>query len=232
MAPSRLLRIPLLRVFSAAASHPAPLLPLTARQAARTRAPLSPNVTGRGSRQSPLTSRRAYSTSPSPPPSPNSSSEAPKTLSGRLKHLIKTHGWYALGVYIGISTLDFTLTFATIYFLGADQVSAVTNRLKDSMTQTVGWPAPSQSNGNHDIDEGTVSSGSGTNGIYAIAILAYGIHKTLLLPLRIGLTAGITPRFVAFLTRRGWVGQGGARRAAQHVRERVRSPSDAANARS
>lgn len=227
MLSGRLLRIPLLRVFGRAVAQPAaPLLPFSARQAGRARSPLGSNVTGRGSRPYPLTSRRAYSTSP--PPSPTA--EAPKTLSGRLKHLIKTHGWYALGVYAGISLIDFTLAFTAIYFLGADQVSAVTNRLKDTLTDTVGWPAPSQSNGAHDIDEGTVSAGN--NGIYTIAILAYGIHKTLLLPVRIGLTAGITPRFVAFLTKRGWVGQGGVRRATQHVRERVRSASDGANARS
>lgn len=228
MLSGRLLRNPLLRIFGRAAGQPAaPLLPFSARQAARARSPLgSTNAAGRG--RYPLTSRRAYSTSPPPPSSPTA--EAPKTLTGRLKLLIKTHGWYALGVYAGISVLDFSLAFAAIYLLGADQVSAVTNRLKDTLTETVGWPAPSQSNGAHDIDEGTVAVGN--NGIYTIAILAYGIHKTLLLPVRIGLTAGITPRFVAFLTKRGWVGQGGVRRATQHVRERVRSASDGANARS
>jgi hypothetical protein len=126
--------------------------------------------------------------------------------------------------------IDFSLTFAAIYFLGAEQVNRVTGRVKDAMTETVGWPAPSQSNSAHDIDEGTVSVPSNSNGIYAIALLAYGIHKTLWLPFRIGLTAALTPRFVAFLTRRGWVGEGGVRRAAQHMRDKVRKPSDGAGA--
>lgn len=221
MAPLRILKIPLFRVFGARGATP--ILPLTARQAARARSP--PMPLGRGSRQQPL-NRRAYSTSPSPPPSPTGDSAAPTTLSGRLKHLIKTHGWYALGVYIGIGLVDFSLSFVAIYLLGADQVGAVTDKLKDQMTQTIGWPAPSSSS--HDIGEGTVAVPNHSNSLYAIAILAYGIHKTLFLPVRVGLTAGFTPKFVAFLTRRGWVGKGGLRRAGAHMREKVQSEASRA----
>jgi hypothetical protein len=141
-----------------------------------------------------------------------------------LKTLIKTHGWYALGVYLGFTVLDFSLTFAAIYFLGADQVGAVVSRMKNSIAQTVGWPFPSSTG--HDVDEGTVPAihgGSGKEGLYAVAILAYGIHKTLLLPIRVGLTAAVTPRFVAFLTRRGFVGRGGVRRAVAEAKDRVKS---------
>ncbi|MGF2043774.1 FAM210A/B-like domain-containing protein, partial [Staphylococcus aureus] len=35
-------------------------------------------------------------------------------------------------------------------------------------------------------------------------VLAYAIHKTLLLPLRAGITIAITPAFVRWLVRRGW----------------------------
>ncbi|KAF8322062.1 hypothetical protein DL93DRAFT_1246196 [Clavulina sp. PMI_390] len=221
MAPGRLLRIPFLRGLGSVARQP--VLPFSARQAPHVRSPPRGRAT--------LSTSRGYSTqsSPSPPPSPTSDA-APKTLTGRLKALIKTHGWYALGMYAGLSALDFGLTFATIYFLGADKVSIVTNRVKDGMTQTIGWPAPSQSNSMGDIDEGTVAagSGSGSNELYAIAILAYGIHKTLLLPVRVGLTATLTPRFVGFLQRRGWVGKGGMTRATQAMREKVsRRPSGA-----
>ena len=54
--------------------------------------------------------------SSSPPPSPSapgSPSLPPNaSLSQRLKYLIKTYGWYALGVYIVLSTLDFAVAFA------------------------------------------------------------------------------------------------------------------------
>ena len=231
MPAARLLRIPIFRVFNTRTT--VPLLPFSARQTARSRSPLGSGAAGRSnaSKKYSLTSRRAYSTSPSPPSSPTSES-APKSLSSRLKQLIKTHGWYALGVYLSLTVIDFSLTFAAIYFLGAEQVGRLTGRLKDTMTETIGWPAPSQSNPAHDIDEGTVSAPNNLDGIYAMAFLAYGIHKTLWLPFRIGLTAALTPRLVTFLQRRGWVGEGGICRAAQHVRDKVRKPSDGVGAQS
>lgn len=221
MAPGRILRMPLFRPFSIVARPP--VLPTTSRQAA--------SATGRARGPSlgrnPLT-RRPYSTSP--PPSPTST-EKPTGLTGRLKHLIKTHGWYALGVYAGLSVLDFSLTFAAIYLLGADKVGAVTHKVKDRITESVGWPFATTNLGRgHDMDEGTVAApgaGGGNEGLYAIAILAYGIHKTLWFPFRVGLVTAITPRFVAFLTRKGYVGQGGARRALEGARERVRQEAAA-----
>lgn len=213
MPPGRILRIPLFRGF--ALPTRAPVLPFSGRAAARPRGPSLASDRG-------TLSRRSLSTSP--PPSPTSTnSPPPTTLTGRLKSLIKTHGWYTLGVYAGLSLLDFSLTFAAIYLLGADKVGAVTTRVKEGITETVGWPFPSSPG--HDADEGTVPAphGGGSESIYAIAILAYGIHKTLLFPVRVGLTAAVTPRFVAFLTRRGFVGQGGVRRAVAEAKSKVRS---------
>jgi hypothetical protein len=37
--------------------------------------------------------------------------------------------------------------------------------------------------------------------------LAYTIHKTLFLPVRVGLTAAWTPKLVKWLTLRGWIGK-------------------------
>lgn len=226
MPALRILRIPIARIFAGRGAS-TPVLPLTARQASsRARSP--PSLRGAGR----LSSRRAYSTSPSPPPSPSSSSSSstpkPTSLSGRLKQLIKTHGWYALGVYLSLSVLDYSLTFAGIYLLGADKVILVTDRIKHQMTESIGWPpAPVPPNSAYDMDEGTVAAPNAANSMYAIAILAYGIHKTLWMPFRVGLTAAITPRFVAFLTRRGWVGKGGFRRASAHLKDKVQQPNQA-----
>lgn len=202
MAPGRILRIGLLRSFFIPRG---PILPTTNRHLAR-------SIPRAAHPRRPLTSR-PYSTSP-PPSSSSSSSPAPTTLTGRLKTLIKTHGWYALGVYTTFTVLDFSLTFAAIYLLGADHVNKFTQSVRLRIFGSSGAPADEQ-------EKEAAPAGGGSEDLYAIAILAYGIHKTLLLPVRIGLTAAVTPRLVGFLTRRGWVGQGGATRAAQHVKDKV-----------
>jgi len=215
MPPGRVLRVPFLRSLFPRG----PLLPFT-RPATRTRSP-APRI------RNALT-QRAYSTSPPPRPTSPSSDVAPTSLTGRLKALIKTHGWYALGVYMALSVLDFSLTFAIIYLIGADQVNRLTSSVRSAVGDVFHRGGVGESGG--DIDEGTdkIPSGGagGSQGVYAMAILAYGIHKTLWFPVRIGLTAAVTPRFVGFLTSRGWVGQGGARRAAQHVKDKVQKARD------
>src|SRR6266576_3376229 len=68
---------------------------------------------------------------PRPPPTPPTPPLPPDaSLSQRLKHLIKSYGWYALGVYIVFSTLDFAVAFAAVNLLGADYVAGVTASVK------------------------------------------------------------------------------------------------------
>ena len=62
--------------------------------------------------------------------------------------------------------------------------------------------------------------GTSNEGLWAMIVLAYTIHKTLLLPFRVGVTAAFTPKFVGWLAKRGWAGSQGTRRAAQHVRDK------------
>ncbi|KAF8514198.1 hypothetical protein BU17DRAFT_52834 [Hysterangium stoloniferum] len=157
-------------------------------------------------------SRIRHTTSPSP-----TTPEPPQNLSGRLKSLIKSYGWYALGVYVVISTLDFGVAFAAINLLGADYVSSVTSAAKSFVYDLIGHTPP----------EGPDSKAAagGNEGMYAMLVLAYTVHKTLFLPVRIGLTAAVTPRLVGWLRQRGWNGADGARRAGREIRERVRRSS-------
>lgn len=67
------------------------------------------------------------------------------------------------------------------------------------------------------------SNGGGQEGLYAMLVLAYTVHKTLFLPVRVGLTAALTPKLVGWLGRRGWAGGAGTKRAAQEFRDRIRS---------
>ncbi|KAF8624249.1 hypothetical protein AX15_005969 [Amanita polypyramis BW_CC] len=156
--------------------------------------------------------------SPTQPPLPPNPS-----LSHRLKHLIKTYGWYALGVYIVISTLDFAVAFASINLLGADYVAGVAASAKAAMHDM--FYAKPVEPGLDELDNpharGIAAGPNGQEGLYAMLVLAYTVHKTLFLPVRVGLTAALTPRLVTWLNTRGWIGREGARRATK-LKERGR----------
>jgi hypothetical protein len=210
-----LTRLPLLRAFLPRVS--APLLPLTSRIPMRRPYTFLP----RSRLFSPFFPRRpsSFSTSPSRPPSSNAQLAENPTLSQRLRHLVRTYGWYAFGMYTVLSVVEFGVVFAGINLLGAHQVSKWASSIRSTVSSIIPTKPPDP--GQEEIEHVRGHRG-GHEGLYAMLVLAYTIHKTLLLPVRIGLTAYFTPKFVAFLTKRGWVGGGGARRAAQEMRERIR----------
>ncbi|KAI0000459.1 hypothetical protein BJV77DRAFT_1058061 [Russula vinacea] len=145
----------------------------------------------------------------------------PSSLSQRLKTLIKTYGWYAAGVYFAISVIDFAVAFAGINLLGADYVSSVAASAKAWVFSLVYTRPPEP--GREEIEDVSrnVTEG-GQEGLYAMLVLAYTVHKTLFLPIRIGGTAAFTPRIVNWLRARGWAGGAGTRRAMQEMKERLR----------
>lgn len=155
-----------------------------------------------------------------PPPHNDPGSPLPPdaTLSQRLSHLIKSYGWYALGVYLVLSALDFTVAFAGINLLGADQVGAVAAYVKETAIGLLHNKPPEPG---RDEMESPSSGDASQDGLYATLVLAYTIHKTLFLPVRVGLTAALTPRLVGWLRTRGWAGGEGTRRAAREMRDRI-----------
>ncbi|KAL5523781.1 hypothetical protein ACEPAG_7954 [Sanghuangporus baumii] len=145
------------------------------------------------------------------------------TLSERLKHLIKTYGWYALGVYITISTIDFSVAFAAINVIGAEQVQHVVDIVKQRVASVLHSAPPEPGQQEY---ETSPTSQTGRESLYAMIVLAYTVHKTLFLPIRVGLTAALTPKLVGWLTRRGWAGGEGTKRAAREMRNRMRRDRD------
>ncbi|KAF8844760.1 hypothetical protein BDN67DRAFT_894348 [Paxillus ammoniavirescens] len=156
-------------------------------------------------------------------PAPNDSGPSlppDATVSQRLKHLVKSYGWYALGVYLILSALDFAIAFAGVNLLGAEQVSQVAARVKEIVLGFI------HSNPSEDVKDGiesTTANQGGQEGLYAMLVLAYTIHKTLFLPVRVGLTAALTPRIVGWLRMKGWAGGEGTKRAAREMREKIRA---------
>ena len=117
--------------------------------------------------------------------------------------------------------LDLSITFAAVNLLGAEYVSQVATSMKETITSLI-HSHPVEP-GKDEVESATrTSDQSGQEGLYAMLVLAYTIHKTLLLPFRVGLTAALTPKLVGWLARRGWVGTAGTKRAAVEMRERLR----------
>lgn len=213
-------RFPFLRTFIPRISVVSrPLLPLTSRLAAAPSLSLTSNPNR-------ITQSRLFQHFParltSPPHSPNPPiGPGPNaSLTDRLKHLIKSYGWYALGVYIILSALDFGVAFAAINLLGAEQVSRLTQSAKDFFVSMI--PSTPPEPGREEVE---TAPRSGQEGLYAMLLLAYTVHKTLFLPIRIGLTAAVTPKLVGWLGKRGWAGGEGTKRAAREMRDRVRRNS-------
>jgi len=197
-----------------------PLLPLTREvsTASLTLSRTSPPSRVRLGRFSPghLSLTRRYS---SPPPFSPTSTEQPTTLSARLKLLIKAYGWYALGVYAVLSLFDFGVAFGLVHLLGADKMSAWAAQAKALVTDFI-HPTDPNAPANAGVEKAVHG---GNEGLYAMIVIAYAVHKTLFLPFRLGLTAALTPKMVNWLTSRGWTGRAGTVRAANHMRDRVRA---------
>lgn len=152
-------------------------------------------------------------------------SESELTFSQRLKHLIKSYGWYALGVYFLISTIDFGVAFAAVNLIGAEHVSRGVASAKESVYAIFNSRPPEP--GRDEMDKAVAQSQAGGHeGLYAMIVLAWAIHKTVFMPLRVGLTAVFTPRVVNWLRSRGWAGSQGTRRAAEEFRQRIRRDRD------
>jgi hypothetical protein len=196
--------------------------------------------------------------------------EPPKkaTIRERLRFLSRRYGWWALGVYLLASLVDFSLTFLAIHMLGADHI----RELEDQVRKYIGmgkreledhevaaWPVPaavigsskqgedSQLDNNAEVarkaaqrvkkqedigistgGKSTSSSSSSSSTLWTEALLAYTIHKTLLLPFRVGVTAAITPSFVKYMVRLGWAKNNDAVQKAAH---KVKMARDAAKAK-
>ncbi|KAL0956066.1 hypothetical protein HGRIS_002235 [Hohenbuehelia grisea] len=215
------LRIPFVRALNSRLA--APLLPLAGR-ARPAHSALTQTV-----RQTPgprlfthFPSRLASSPPSSPQLDPRHSLPPDASLSQKLKHLIKSYGWYALGVYFLIGTIDFVVAFGGVHLIGAEHAQAIATSVKQTISGILHSKPPEPGRDEMESMNGAAHQ-TGSEGLYAMLVLAYTLHKTLFMPLRVGLTAALTPRIVGWLSRRGWAGAAGTRRAALEMRERVKS---------
>lgn len=169
--------------------------------------------------------------------SSSSSSQGPKeggSLSQRLRKLSREYGWAAVGVYFGLSALDFPFCFAAVRLLGVDRIGhfehVVVQTFKDAL-HTV-WPQTEPTTSSQGTDEaadkqGSLAQAETRNQEEASVSLSFaldplslnshiinlGIWTQLALAyaihksfifIRVPLTAAVTPKVVKTLRRWGW----------------------------
>lgn len=125
-------------------------------------------------------------------------------------------------MYLLVGVVDFGVAFAGINVLGADYVGQVAAAAKQYVMSWLPSRPPQPGQEHMDSAAGAVH-GAGSEGLWAMVALAYTVHKTLFLPVRVGVTAAVTPRLVGWLRSRGWAGSAGTKRAAQEMRERYKN---------
>lgn len=151
------------------------------------------------------------------------------SLSQRLKKLSREYGWAALGVYLGLSALDFPFCFAAVRLLGVERIGyyehVVVGFVKDKLKSV--WPQTKSSEA--EDGQGQLAQAEERNqeeaskfflfcscrkvevlidgfflaGIWTQLVFAYAIHKSFVF-VRVPLTAAVTPKVVKTLRGWGW----------------------------
>ncbi|KAJ5934675.1 hypothetical protein N7466_004222 [Penicillium verhagenii] len=138
--------------------------------------------------------------------SANNASEASKeggSLSQRLRKLSREYGWAALGVYLTLSALDFPICFAAVRLLGVERIGHFEHVIVQSVKQTFPsiWPQKKAEDGSLvQAEEPNYEEAS----IWTQLALAYAIHKSVFIFVRVPLTAAVTPKVVQVLRSWGW----------------------------
>lgn len=133
----------------------------------------------------------------------------------KFKLLAKKYGWYAIGMYSILSAFDFSLSFLVVHSLGAERIEPlISTSLRTYRTWRHGPEETRRLEEEDKVRREEVKNEQKKNGGYwgsrmfwAEILLAYTIHKTLLLPFRAGLTVAWTPKVVNWLRARGWAGK-------------------------
>ncbi|KAG1121882.1 hypothetical protein G6F42_012001 [Rhizopus arrhizus] len=128
---------------------------------------------------------RAIATQQSPPQQPVS----------RTKQFMKKYGYVGIGVYLALGTVDLATTMAVISVKGANRVKEAEDYM---IGKAKGWIGMEHT----PLEQSQVHEKPSLTSIF---VIAYGIHKTVLLPFRLSLTAAITPAVARRLKNWGWL---------------------------
>jgi hypothetical protein len=134
---------------------------------------------------------------PSSPSIPLSIEDPKLPVTQRLKILFKKYRWPALGVYFGLSVVDFGIAFIGVRAFGTERIGRYEKIILQKVEDTFGWKR-----------KGTppeyMVEGKETASIWTEIALAYTIHKTLFALIRVPVTVAITPALVKWYQRSGY----------------------------
>ena len=124
-----------------------------------------------------------------------------KSKTGQVKGFMKKYGTVGVGVYLGLSVIDLTLTMALISYKGADKVKNMEDWALRKIKGWIGMKHKSEEVEKEEMEKVQHEKASFTT----LFVIAYGVHKTILLPVRLSLTAAITPLVARKLRELGWI---------------------------
>ncbi|KAI0144239.1 hypothetical protein F4776DRAFT_653525 [Hypoxylon sp. NC0597] len=163
----------------------------------------------------------------SPKGTADGATQEPQGITARLKKLSREYGWAALGVYLGLTVLDFPFCFLLVRSVGTEKIGEiehfVVSNVKKVIPQSVrNWwheyrealkESEREHLGNGEISEHVEMAGWGVEeaerrnkaeaSLGTQLALAYAVHKSFIF-LRVPLTAAITPKVVKVLRSWGW----------------------------
>ncbi|KAI7897104.1 uncharacterized protein EV154DRAFT_490473 [Mucor mucedo] len=111
------------------------------------------------------------------------------------RQFMKKYGYVGIGVYLALGVVDLAATMGFITWKGANRVREVEDYVIGKAKGVLGME-------HTPLDPQQVNEKPSLTSIF---VIAYGIHKTLLLPLRLSLTAAVTPAVAKKLKSLGWV---------------------------
>ncbi|ORY10898.1 hypothetical protein BCR34DRAFT_338969 [Clohesyomyces aquaticus] len=145
-------------------------------------------------------------------PTPHLGSPEPApSLAQRLRKLSREYGWSALGVYLAIGALDLPVSFVLVRMLGAERIGHYEHIIVEAFRNVVRMAFPDF--GKHEAEAVEIAADNveaitekkeenGEASIWTQLALAYAIHKSVFIFVRVPLTAAITPKVVKTL--RSW----------------------------
>ncbi|KAI1441685.1 hypothetical protein F5Y02DRAFT_289239 [Annulohypoxylon stygium] len=157
----------------------------------------------------------------------NPAAEEPTGITARLRKLSREYGWAALGVYLGLTILDFPFCFLLVRSVGTERIGEIEHFVVSNISKIIpqsvrNWwneyrealkSANKERQDNGETSEHEEAAGWGVEeaekrnkaeaSLGTQLALAYAIHKSFIF-LRVPLTAAITPKVVKVLRSWGW----------------------------
>lgn len=137
-------------------------------------------------------------------------STTPPPKATGMKSLVKEYGYSALGIYFVLSMFDLPLCYAIVHSVGKEKIQLYENKVKryfgfgksDEELQRMQEILKIQEENENKNDPKKNSDGMFSWFSWTELAIAYGIHKSVFIFIRVPLTAAVTPWVVRLL--RGW----------------------------